>query len=148
MPGPIDDFFDGLAEAEEQSGDGWWEYGHWHTTWREGLAPQSIPPVMITWARSVPGPTVLPGTDITAAEVMDWVAAAEPRNPFVPVLDPAPTPVPKRGPVPQPPDHPAPSGGGPSGKAKPALKKRKATEVVSGEPISVYLHSRGRVYRG
>lgn len=94
----------------------------------------------------VPGPTAIPQAQGTPVEPHYPVAVDEPRNPFVPVLDPAPTPT------------PAPSGdrivdipsedSGPRGETKPALKKGKAQQSGSGSPWRLYALEEEQIYGG
>lgn len=77
----------------------------------------------------VGGPVDIPHNQPVSATPVDWVVSAEPRDPYVPVLDVAPTPTPSNvieresSPINQ-----------PRGETKPALKKSKATSVGSGTP--------------
>lgn len=82
----INQFKEGLEHGltEEQAGQAWWEYGIRHTVYREGLYPQTKPPVSFAFrsATAVPGPSARVHSYPNVHPAEDYIPVSSPREPL------------------------------------------------------------------
>jgi hypothetical protein len=116
-------FHQELAEAWQEGFDaqaGWWEFGHWHTPFREGLVPQRKVRPHHPLPRIPPRQTQVPSHDVTPAQAVEALPVGSPRQAQSPTeRRPEPVPTPKG------------SGG--------SKKKRRGPPRESGGPLVVAL---------